>query len=59
MQPQTPWKRTDLIGRNPEMVRWELDRLRKQTPEERARVLFGLIEASRIMRNKTRDLRRD
>jgi hypothetical protein len=49
--------RTDLHGRNPEALAWELARWRAMSIEERAKILFDLIEAGRIMRAATTELR--
>ena len=51
-------RRTDLIGRNVESAIWDLEIARNKTIEERARVLFDLIESVRLMNSATKLLRR-
>ncbi len=49
--------RTDLLGRNRESVKWELDKLRKTSIKEKAAQLFDLIESVRKMQAATAHLR--
>lgn len=50
--------RTDLLGRNRESVKWELDKLRKTPIKEKAAQLFDLIESVRKMQAATTHLRK-